>query len=117
MSVIAPSTPASAGAPSRLTNPAIPHIYQRSLPEPPCVREAAVIAHQAASGCFGAIDRTKQIDICSFHAYKIHMKKPTEEHPASTRTPLAAVGAQAIGAQAIGAQAIKAQSIGGLAIG
>src|SRR3954463_8220901 len=28
MSVIAPSTPASTGAPSRLTNPAIPHICE-----------------------------------------------------------------------------------------
>ena len=35
MSVIAPSTLASAGAPSRLTNPAIPHIYQGDLPRPP----------------------------------------------------------------------------------
>src|SRR6185295_534848 len=31
MSVIAPSTPASAGAPSRLTNPAIPHICEGQL--------------------------------------------------------------------------------------
>src|SRR6185503_20449819 len=35
MSVIASSTPASAGAPSTLTNPAIPHICEGDLFRPP----------------------------------------------------------------------------------
>src|SRR5688572_7778838 len=49
MSVIAPSTLASAGAPSRLTNPAIPHIYEGDLPRPPWARGAFIVIREYQS--------------------------------------------------------------------